>query len=70
MNRDANSPAIFIPRGIGELQFVIPRGSGKLKPIPRFGRGWVAKFQSPGNGAGKNGRGPRGTGSSGSLWHP
>ena len=33
--RDANFPAIFIPRGFGEWQFVIPRGSGKLKPIPR-----------------------------------
>ena len=43
--RDANSPAIFIPRRFGEWQFVIPWGSGKLKPIPRvsgsgFGEFW------------------------------
>ena len=28
MIRDAHSPVIFIPRGIGEWQFVIPRGLG------------------------------------------
>ena len=33
-HRDANSPAIFIPRGIEEWQFPIPWGSGKLKAIP------------------------------------
>ena len=33
--RDANSPATFIPRGIGEWQFPISRGSGKLKANPR-----------------------------------
>ena len=42
--RDANSPAIFIPRGFGE--------SGKLKPIPRvsgsgnFGEYFVSDLKS------------------------
>ena len=34
------------------------------------GQGQGGKFYSPGNGELKNGRGPWGTGSPGSLWHP
>ena len=49
-NRDANSPAIFIPREIGEWQFVILRGSEKLKHIPRvsgnFGENFVSDLKS------------------------
>ena len=40
-DRDANSPAIFIPRGFGNrvLSFFIPRGLRNLKPIPQGPRG-------------------------------
>ena len=40
--------AIFIPQGfggIGEVQFVIPRGSGKLKLIPRVSGSGFEEFR-------------------------
>ena len=67
-SRDANSPAIFNPRGFGEWQFVISRGLGKLKPIPRGGDG-LLNSNHRGTGGEKR-PGTTGMGSLGSPWHP